>query len=68
MIAYQQNFGEDAPHDVEPYSTDTIYNGVAITTRIVPAENARNGGDWCEAWPLSATTVALSIGDVCGHG
>jgi serine phosphatase RsbU (regulator of sigma subunit) len=33
-----------------------------------PADGALRGGDWCEAFPLSDESVALTIGDVCGHG
>jgi serine phosphatase RsbU (regulator of sigma subunit) len=33
-----------------------------------PADGALRGGDWCEAFALSNDTVALTIGDVCGHG
>jgi serine phosphatase RsbU (regulator of sigma subunit) len=33
-----------------------------------PAGNARAGGDWCDAVALSADAVALTIGDVAGHG
>jgi serine phosphatase RsbU (regulator of sigma subunit) len=33
-----------------------------------PAGNARYGGDWCEAFAISNDAVALTIGDVSGHG
>jgi serine phosphatase RsbU (regulator of sigma subunit) len=33
-----------------------------------PADGALRGGDWCEAFALSNDSVALTIGDVCGHG
>jgi serine phosphatase RsbU (regulator of sigma subunit) len=33
-----------------------------------PADGALRGGDWCEAFPLTNESVALTIGDVCGHG
>ena len=34
----------------------------------MPAGRAPRGGDWCEAFAASEHVVALSIGDVCGHG
>jgi serine phosphatase RsbU (regulator of sigma subunit) len=34
----------------------------------MPALNAPHGGDWCETFGLSKDVIALSIGDVCGHG
>jgi serine phosphatase RsbU (regulator of sigma subunit) len=33
-----------------------------------PADGALRGGDWCEAFPLPDGAVALTVGDVCGHG
>jgi serine phosphatase RsbU (regulator of sigma subunit) len=48
--------------------TDTIFNGVRLSTRSTPAHFATRGGDWCETFVLSGDIVALSIGDVCGHG
>jgi serine phosphatase RsbU (regulator of sigma subunit) len=42
--------------------------GVEICSRILAAEGALIGGDWCEAFPLGDDLIALSIGDVCGHG
>jgi serine phosphatase RsbU (regulator of sigma subunit) len=34
----------------------------------MPAALGACGGDWCEAFVLARDVVALSIGDVCGHG
>lgn len=34
----------------------------------MPAGLAHEGGDWCEAFVISDDVIALSIGDVCGHG
>jgi serine phosphatase RsbU (regulator of sigma subunit) len=48
--------------------TDTIFNGVRLSTRSTAAQYAARGGDWCETFVLSNDVVALSIGDVCGHG
>jgi len=48
--------------------SDTIFNGVRLSTRSTPAQYAARGGDWCETFVLSDDIVALSIGDVCGHG
>jgi serine phosphatase RsbU (regulator of sigma subunit) len=52
----------------EPFTTSTRLNGVRINTRVIPAGGAARGGDWCEAFAISSDVVALSIGDVCGHG
>jgi serine phosphatase RsbU (regulator of sigma subunit) len=43
-------------------------NGAQVSTSIIPAGRAEGGGDWCEAFALGANLIALSIGDVCGHG
>ncbi len=32
------------------------------------ADGERSGGDWCAIVPVSEHAVALSIGDVAGHG
>jgi hypothetical protein len=42
--------------------------GVRVTSHIRHAGENSRGGDWCEAFALSDELVALSIGDVCGHG
>jgi len=52
----------------EPATTSATFHGVRLSTRIMPAELASQGGDWCEAFVVSRDVVALSIGDVCGHG
>src|SRR5579862_9076344 len=33
-----------------------------------PAGGARRGGDWCDAFALARDCIAISIGDVSGHG
>jgi chemotaxis family two-component system sensor kinase Cph1 len=33
-----------------------------------PAGSARYGGDWCETLAISEEAIALTIGDVSGHG
>jgi serine phosphatase RsbU (regulator of sigma subunit) len=48
--------------------TSSVFGGFKVSTRIMPAHSARRGGDWCETFALSKHVVALSIGDVCGHG
>src|SRR5665213_1418166 len=53
---------------LEPGSTSSIFRGVRLSTRIMPAALAARGGDWCESFAVSEDVVALSIGDVCGHG
>ena len=52
----------------QPSKTDFRFNGVQIGTRVVPAAGAARGGDWCEAFAIDGDIIALSIGDVCGHG
>jgi serine phosphatase RsbU (regulator of sigma subunit) len=34
----------------------------------LPAGDAQAGGDWCDAVKVSDDTVALTVGDVSGHG
>ncbi len=41
---------------------------VVVTSRIMHAGGAAAGGDWCEAFAVGDDLLALSIGDVCGHG
>ena len=52
----------------EPASTSAAFHGVRLSTRIMPAALDAQGGDWCEAFVVSRDVVAVSIGDVCGHG
>jgi serine phosphatase RsbU (regulator of sigma subunit) len=52
----------------EPGTTSSVFRGIRLTTRIMPAALAVRGGDWCETFAVSEDVVALSIGDVCGHG
>lgn len=52
----------------EPGTTSSVFRGVRLSTRIMPAALAARGGDWCETFAVSEDVVALSIGDVCGHG
>jgi serine phosphatase RsbU (regulator of sigma subunit) len=49
-------------------STSAMFNGAFITSRVRHALCAATGGDWCEAFAISNSVIALSIGDVCGHG
>jgi len=42
--------------------------GLRVTTRIMHVAGAVQGGDWCEAFAVSDDLLALSIGDVSGHG
>jgi len=39
-----------------------------ISAWISPADDALAGGDWCEAITVSEEVVALTVGDVAGHG
>jgi serine phosphatase RsbU (regulator of sigma subunit) len=54
--------------ELELVSTSSAFNGFRLSTRIMAAHGAARGGDWCETFVLSDDVVALSIGDVCGHG
>jgi serine phosphatase RsbU (regulator of sigma subunit) len=56
------------PETREPASMSWSIHGVRLSTRIMGAERAPRGGDWCEAFAVSDHVMALSIGDVCGHG
>jgi serine phosphatase RsbU (regulator of sigma subunit) len=58
----------EPPEFPEPATTNGSFNGVRLSARIMPAALASQGGDWCEAFVVSRDVVALSIGDVCGHG
>jgi serine phosphatase RsbU (regulator of sigma subunit) len=49
-------------------SSSSVFNGVRLSTRNMPAEHGERGGDWCETFVLSDDIIGLSIGDVCGHG
>jgi serine phosphatase RsbU (regulator of sigma subunit) len=51
-----------------PASTGWSLYGVQLSARILAADGALTGGDWCEAFAVAAGVIALSIGDVCGHG
>jgi serine phosphatase RsbU (regulator of sigma subunit) len=52
----------------ELLTTSSVLNGIRLSSRIMPAVRAPRGGDWCEAFAVSEDVIALSIGDVCGHG
>lgn len=56
------------PSDGALGTTASIFRGVRLSSRVTAASHATQGGDWCEAFVLSDTVVALSIGDVVGHG
>ncbi len=56
------------PQHTEARATDFVLNGVRLSTITTPALHAPHGGDWCETFVLSRDVIALSIGDVCGHG
>jgi serine phosphatase RsbU (regulator of sigma subunit) len=43
-------------------------HGANVTRWTSPAGGAPDGGDWCEAIAVSVKTLALTIGDVAGHG
>jgi serine phosphatase RsbU (regulator of sigma subunit) len=49
-------------------TTSATFNGVKLSTRTIPAQSGARGGDWCEAFVVSHDVLAISIGDVLGHG
>ena len=51
-----------------PASLSWSFFDVQLTARIIAAANGTRGGDWCEAFVAGDGVIALSIGDVCGHG
>jgi serine phosphatase RsbU (regulator of sigma subunit) len=57
-----------APEPQVTASTGWSLYGVQLSARIMAADGAQSGGDWCEAFAAAAGVIALSIGDVCGHG
>ncbi len=63
MIDHDDSF---TPSEVA--SSGSLFNGFWLSTSILPARRATQGGDWCETFPVARNVLALSIGDVCGHG
>jgi serine phosphatase RsbU (regulator of sigma subunit) len=60
---------QPVPEPVEELATTSeTFNGVKLSTRTMPAQSAARGGDWCEAFVVSHDVLAISIGDVLGHG
>jgi serine phosphatase RsbU (regulator of sigma subunit) len=67
---YEREHGiaETLQRSLLPHSLPTI-PGVAIAARYLPARaEARVGGDWYDVVPLASGGLALTIGDVSGHG
>jgi serine phosphatase RsbU (regulator of sigma subunit) len=56
------------PEPQAPASSSWALHGVRLSARIIAARQAERGGDWCEAFAVGEGAIALSIGDVCGHG
>lgn len=56
------------PDVADPAITSWSFHGVRLSTVSNPARRAARGGDWCESFAVSDDVIALSIGDVCGHG
>jgi len=52
----------------EVASSGSFFNGFWLNTCSLPAHQGARGGDWCQTFAVSPTLLALSIGDVCGHG
>ncbi len=53
---------------IEIGSSVESFEGVRTSTRIIAAHRSARGGDWCEIFALENGLIAVSIGDVCGHG
>jgi len=49
-------------------STSAAYGLVKTSTSIMPAQGGLWSGDWCEVIPVAAGIIAVSVGDVSGHG
>ncbi len=60
--ALSTNDAADAP------SLSVQLAGFRIGARRMPASGDERGGDWCEAFLTAPTVIAISIGDVSGHG
>ena len=58
----------NSPYRYEPLARDETLQGLQISAQSLPAYGDLGGGDWCEAFAVSSNMIALSIGDVCGHG
>jgi serine phosphatase RsbU (regulator of sigma subunit) len=43
-------------------------SGVTVTRWSSPAGKAQAGGDWCEVFSISEDVLAVTVGDVSGHG
>ena len=63
MIDWLSSFDEN-----QYVTTTKSTDRVNVNVRIIPAGGAARGGDWCESFALRDDLLALSIGDVCGHG
>lgn len=52
----------------DPTMINSSFNGTWLSACIIPFADKFRGGDWCESYFLSQDVIALSIGDICGHG
>jgi serine phosphatase RsbU (regulator of sigma subunit) len=75
MIAASARPGRGSPRDgVSRRPTEAAFDARAtgfdarVTVWNSPSGAARAGGDWCDAVALSDSALALTIGDVSGHG
>src|SRR5579884_3375554 len=41
---------------------------MTLSQHAVSADGRSEGGDWCEIFALGGSRLAISVGDVCGHG
>jgi serine phosphatase RsbU (regulator of sigma subunit) len=46
----------------------TVFTDIYISSFISPAGDDDAGGDWCEVVAVSDDVLALTVGDVAGHG
>ena len=51
----------------EPWSSAS-FERMTLSHHAVSADGRSKGGDWCETFALGGSRLAISIGDVCGHG
>jgi serine phosphatase RsbU (regulator of sigma subunit) len=51
----------------QPWSSAS-FERMALSHHAVSADGRSEGGDWCETFSLGGSRLAISIGDVCGHG
>jgi serine phosphatase RsbU (regulator of sigma subunit) len=59
---------ETQAHALEQPWSSASFERMTLSHHAVSADGHPKGGDWCETFALGASRLAISIGDVCGHG